>query len=47
MVQYFQWFITFNGVDGGVEHEFYGNMGLATITYDMATNTLGPSIFTP
>jgi hypothetical protein len=46
MVQYFQWFILLNGVDGGLEYEFYANMGLATITYDMASDTLGPSIFT-
>ena len=47
MVQYFQWFALINGIDGGVEHTFYANMGLATITYDFATETTGPSIFTP
>ena len=47
MVQYLQWFAIINQCDGGIEHTFYANMGLATITYDMATDTLGPSIFTP
>ncbi len=47
MVQYFQWMFWNHACDGGLEHIFYANMGLATVTYDMATDKLGPSIFTP
>jgi hypothetical protein len=48
MVQYFQCFPYYNHYYGLVVCEgfFYVNMGLATISYDMAKNELGSSIFT-
>ena len=47
MVQYFQWMFWRHAIDGEIECIFYANMGLATVTWDMATDTIRPSIFTP
>ena len=47
MVQYFQWMFWRNAIDGEIEYIFYANMGLAQVTWDQATGTIGPSIFTP
>ena len=47
MVQYIQWMFWRHAIDGEIECIFYANMGLATVTWDMSTDTIGPSIFTP